>query len=234
MKFYKYKQLQRMTFFGYDDLNATDTTSFSKTSAQTRTSDIPAVVYAAAVAYVAGPPIIYPVAAVVPVAAVPPITNDTKILKFNINRLFQTPLTQNARIVIEQIYLPSSGGTRSRTGPITVRMNNLNTHTHDSQNKGFNSALIYSSEFSDTIYTNAAPEMLYNFNISNNFFQNGTIEFQITYPDIEISMTFLNRFYISFVVYDIDEQDLLLKDTPEVDYKNFESHMNIHNGRIPK
>ena len=171
MKFYKYKQLQRMTFFGYDDLNATDTTSFSKTSAQTRTSDIPAVVYAAAVAYAAGPPIIYPVAAVVPVAAVPPITNDTKILKFNINRLFQTPLTQNARIVIEQIYLPSSGGTRSRTGPITVRMNNLNTHTHDSQNKGFNSALIYSSEFSDTIYTNAAPEMLYNFNISNNFFK---------------------------------------------------------------
>ena len=234
MKFYKYKQLQRMTFFGYDDLNATDTTSFSKTSAQTRTSDIPAIAYAAAVAYAGGPPIVYPVAAVVPVAAVPPITNDTKILKFNINRLFQTPLTQNARIVIEQIYLPSSGGTRSRTGPITVRMNNLNTHTHDSQNKGFNSALIYSSEFSDTIYTNAAPEMLYNFNISNNFFQNGTIEFQITYPDIEISMTFLNRFYISFVVYDIDEQDLLLKDTPDVDYKNFGPQVNFHNGRIPK
>ena len=113
MKFYKYKQLQRMTFFGYDDLNATDTTSFSKTSAQTRTSDIPAIAYAAAVAYAGGPPIVYPVASVVPVAAVHPITNDTKILKFNINRLFQTPLTQNARIVIEQIYLPSKVTKRS-------------------------------------------------------------------------------------------------------------------------
>ena len=113
-------------------------------------------------------------------------------------------------------------------------MNNLNTHTHDSQNKGFNSALIYSSEFSDTIYTNTAPEMLYNFNISQNFFQNGFVEFQITYPDIEISMNFLNRFYISFVVYDIDEQDLLLKDTPDVDLKNIGPQVNFHNGRIPQ
>ena len=234
MKFYRYKQLQRMTFFGSDDLNITDTTSLSKTSKQTRTDNIPAVAYVAAVAYAAGPPIVYPAAAFNPVAAVLPVTNDTKILKFNINRLYQTQLSKNARIVIEQIYLPSLGGVRARAGPITVRMNNLNTHAHDSQNNGFNSALIYSSEFSDTIYTNAAPEMLYNFSISQNFFQNGFIEFQITYPDIEISMTFLNRFYISFVVYDIDEQDLLLKDTPEVDYKNFESHMNIHNGRIPK
>ena len=233
MKFYKYKQLQRMTFFGYDDLNATDTTSFSKTSAQSRTVATPAVAPVAAVAYAAGPPIVYAAAAVVAAPAVPAVTSDTKILRFNINRLFQTPLTQNARIVIEQIYLPSSG-TRPRTGPITVRMNNLNTHSHDSQNKGFNSALIYSSEFSDTIYTNAAPEMLYNFNISQNFFQNGFVEFQITYPDIEISMTVLNRFCISLVVYDVDEEDLLLKDTPQVDYKNFGPHFPINNGRIPK
>ena len=233
MKFYKYKQLQRMTFFGYDDLNATDTTSFSRTSVQSRTVATPAVAPVDAVVYTAGPPIVYAAAAVVAAPAVPAPTSDTKVLRFNINRLFQTQLSQNARIVIEQIYLPSSG-TRARTGPITVRMNNLNTHTHDSQNKGFNSALIYSSEFSDTIYTNTAPEMLYNFDIAQNFFQNGHVEFQLTYPDIEISMDFLNRFYISFIVYDIDEQELLLKNTPEVDYKNFEAHMNIHNGRIPK
>jgi hypothetical protein len=233
MKFYKYKQLQRMTFFGYDDLNATDTTSFSRTSVQSRTVATPAVAAVAAVVYAAGPPIVYAAAAVVAAPVVPVVTSDTKILRFNINRLFQTPLTQNARIVIEQIYLPSSG-TRPRTGPITVRMNNLNTHAHDSQNKGFNSSLIYTSEFSDTIYTNPSPDMLYNFDIAQNFFQNGHVEFQLTYPDIEISMDFLNRFYISFIVYDIDEQELLLKNTPEVDYKNFEAHMNIHNGRIPK
>ena len=197
MKFYKYKQLQRCTFFGNDDLNLTDDRSVIKTSPQSEAT----------------------------------IIEDTKIFKFNINRLFQKQLSQNAKIVIESIYLPTYG---TKAGPITVRMNNLNTHTHDSQNKGFNSALIYSSEFSDTIYTNTAPEMLYNFNISQNFFQNGFVEFQITYPDIEISMNFLNRFYISFVVYDIDEQDLLLKDTPDVDLKNIGPQVNFHNGRIPK
>ena len=90
MKFYKYKQLQRMTFFGYDDLNATDTTSFSRTSVQSRTVATPAVAPVAAVVYAAGPPIVYAAAAVVAAPAVPAVTSDTKVLRFNINRLFQT------------------------------------------------------------------------------------------------------------------------------------------------
>ena len=200
MKFYRYKQLQRMTFFGYDDLNKADNSSIFRTSAQS------------------GADVLY----------------DTKIFKFNINRLFQTQLSQNAKIVIEQIFLPSSGTNPLRSGPITLRMNNLNTHAHDSQNNGFRSTLIYTTELSETIYTNPAPEMLYNFNISQNFFQNGFIEFQITYPGITLAVDYLTRFYISLVVYDVDEEDLLLKDTPDVDFKNFGPHMNIHNGRIPK
>jgi hypothetical protein len=75
---------------------------------------------------------------------------------------------------------------------------------------------------------------LYNFSVSNNFFQNGTIEIQVTYPNVEIDPISLARFNISFVVYDIDEEDLLLKDSPNVDYKQFGPHVNIHNGRIPK
>ena len=43
------------------------------------------------------------------------------------------------------------------------------------------------------------------------------------------TITSLGRFNISFVVYDIDEQDLLLKDTPEVDYKNFGPHIAFQN-----
>jgi len=162
------------------------------------------------------------------------ITYDTKTLKFNLNRLFQTQLSQNAKIVIEQIYLPSSGTNPLRSGPITLRMHNLNTHAHDSQNNGFGSTLIYTTELSETIYTNPAPEMLYNFNISQNFFQNGFIEFQITYPGITLAANYLTRFYISLVVYDVDEEDLLLKDTPDVDYKQFGPQVNFHNGRIPK
>jgi hypothetical protein len=59
MKFYRYKQLQRLTFFGYDDIYKTDTSSLYKNSPQSRTVEIPAVVAVPAVAYAAGPPIIY-------------------------------------------------------------------------------------------------------------------------------------------------------------------------------
>ena len=197
MKFYKYKQLQRCTFFGHDDLNLTDDRSVFKSSAQ---SD-------------AG------------------IIEDTKIFRFNINRLFQKQLSQNAKIVIESIYLPTFA---TRAGPVTVRMNNINTNAHDSQNKGFNSPLIYHSEDTGFQFNNTNPELFYNFNISNNFFQNGTVEIQVTYPNTEIDAGSLFRFNISFIVYDIDEEDLLLKDTPQVDYKNFGPHYPINNGRIPK
>lgn len=197
MKFYKYKQLQRCTFFGNDDLNLTDDRSVIKTSSESGAG----------------------------------IIEDTKIFKFNINRLFQKQLSQNAKIVIESIYLPTYG---TKAGPITVRMNNINTNAHDSQNKGFNSPLIYHSEDTGFQFNNTNPELFYNFNISNNFFQNGTIEIQVTYPNIELAPISLVRFNISFVVYDIDEQDLLLKDTPDVDLKNFGPHYPINNGRIPK
>ena len=200
MKFYKYKQLQKCTFFGHDDLNLIDDRSVIKTSPQS-----------------AGD-----------------IIEDTKIFRFNINRLFQKQLSQNAKIVIESIYIPTFGTFATRGGPITVRMNNINTNAHDSQNKGFNSPLIYHSEDTGFQFNNTNPELFYNFNISNNFFQNGTIEFQVTYPNIEIDPISLVRFNISFIVYDIDEQDLLLKDTPDVDYKNFGPHVNFRNGRIPK
>ena len=199
MKFYRYKQLQRLTFFGYDDVLHDDPASFSKKSQQSTTAGV---------------------------------DNDTKILRFNINRLFQTHLSQNAKIVIEQLYLPAT--VAARAGPITIRMNNLNTQSHDSQNNGFNKTLIYVTEFGDETFQNHSPEMLYNFSISQNFFQNGFVEFEIQYPDIDVLLDFFDRFYISLVVYDIDEQELLLKDTPDVDYKQFGPHVNIHNGRIPK
>ena len=129
MKFYKYKQLQRCTFFGHDDLNLTDDRSVFKKSPQSAAG----------------------------------ITDDTKIFRFNINRLFQTQLSQNAKIVIESIYLPTYGTTANRAGPVTVRMNNINTHSHDSQNKGFNSGLIFHSEDTGFQFNNTNPELFYNF-----------------------------------------------------------------------
>jgi hypothetical protein len=198
MKFYRYKQVQRLTFFGYDDFYRDDPNSFSKKS---------------------------------PLSVTVGVDNDTKLLRFNINRISHTQISQNAKIVIEQVSLPNIG---ARSGPITVRMNNLNTHTYDSQNNGLNSTLLYTTETTTQQFSNPFPEILYNFSISQNFFQNGYIEFEIQYPDIDVGQDDLDRFHISLVVYDVDEQDLLLKDTPDVDYKNFAPHVNFHNGRVPK
>jgi hypothetical protein len=199
MKFYRYKQLQRLAFFGFDDVYKENASSLYKTSPQSTTAGV---------------------------------NNDTKLLRFNINRLYQTQLSPNAKIVIESLYLPGLGG--ARLGPITIRMNNLNTHTHDSQNDGLSSTLLYTTEAAGVSFQNTFPEILYNFSIPQNFFQNGYIEFTITYPDNNITAAAgvapaLGRFYISLVVYDIDEQDLLLKDTPEVDFKNFGPHIAFKN-----
>ena len=198
MKFYRYKQVQRLTFFGFDDDYIADASSLSKKSPQSTTVGV---------------------------------INDTKLLRFNINRLYQNPLSPNAKIVIESLYLPGLGG--ARTGPITIRMNNLNSHTHDSQNNGLSSTLLFTTEAAGVSFQNTFPEILYNFSISPKNFQNGYIEFSITYPDnnvlvtdaVALTITSLGRFYISLVVYDIDEQDLLLKDTPEVDFKQFGPHI---------
>ena len=111
MKFYRYKQVQRLTFFGIDDVYIADASSLSKKSPQSITVGV---------------------------------DNDTKLMRFNINRLYQNPLSPNAKIVIESLYLPGLGV--NRLGPITIRMNNLNTHTHDSQNDGLNSTLLYTTE----------------------------------------------------------------------------------------
>ncbi len=171
MKFYRYKQVQRLTFFGFDDVYKEDASTLSKRSPQS-------------------------------IGAA--VDNDTKVMRFNINRL-------------------------------------CHTHAHDSQNDGLNSTLIYTTEgqIPWMPFQNHSPEILYNFSISQNFFQNGCIEFTVTYPNINITSAAgvappLGRFYISLVVYDIDEQDLLLKDTPEVDFKNVGPQVNFHNGRIPK
>ena len=217
MKFYKYKQVQRMTFFGSDDLNELNASSSSTKSPQTVATDgVSGLLF-----------------------------KDTKTLRFNVNKISNIQLSQNAKIVIESIHIPGTEiETRDRTGPVTIRMNNLNTNSYDSQNNGYSSTLLFTSDKTGEIFYNSFPEILYNFSIDQNFFKNGFIEFEITYSNTDINFFLLGvgialhrlieRFYISFVVYDIDEQDLLLKDTPEVDYKNFGAHFNINNGRIPK
>lgn len=207
MKFYKYKTVQRLTFFGYDDILRLDPTSFSKTSPQTTDVNV---------------------------------EYDTKRLRFDVNKIASIQLSQNARIVLESIYLQTFrdeyGDIRA---PVTVRMNNLTSNSYDSENKGYNTTLIYTTNNTEETFTNTSNELFYNFSIDQNFFKNGYIDLLITYPNVQMHndvehFQYFRKFYISFVVYDINEEELLLKDTPDVDYNNFRAHYNLHNGRIPK
>ena len=198
MKFYRYKQVQRLTFFGVDDIDISDNATLFKTSKQTTDVNV---------------------------------TNDTKRLKFDVNKIASIPLSQNARIVLESVYLPTLG---SRNAPATVRMNNLNSNTFDSENKGYNSTLVYTNDTTGSTFNNTSNELFYNFGIDQHFFKNGYIDFQITYPNANITLTSFSKFYISFVVYDVNEEELLLKDTPDANFKDFGPHYNNNNGRIPK
>jgi hypothetical protein len=199
MKFYRYKQVQRLTFFGYDDILKLDNDSLLKTSEQTGIG----------------------------------INFDTKRLRFDVNKIASVQLSHNARIVLESVYLPTLAAA-TRNAPFTVRMNNLNSNSYDSENKGYNTTLVYTNDITGTTFQNTSENMLYNFNIDQHFFKNGYIDFQITYPNDTITLASFSRFYISLVVYDVNEEELLLKDTPEVDFKKFGAHYNNNNGRIPK
>lgn len=198
MKYYRYKQIQRLTFFGYDDILKTDNTSLSKTSSQSTYVNV---------------------------------NNDTKRLRFDINKIASVQLSHNARIVLESIYLPTFG---ARSAPYTVRMNNLNSNSFDSENKGYNSTLVYTNDNTGSTFNNTSNELFYNFSIDQHFFKNGYVDLQITYPNTNVTLTSFTKFYISFVVYDVNEEELLLTNTPEVDFKNYGAHYNLNNGRIPK
>jgi hypothetical protein len=190
MKFYKFKQVQRLVFFGHDDVLRFNPGSLSKRSKQT-TSEL--------------------------------VENDTKRLKFNFLGRNGVQLLNNARIVIESLFIPPSLS-GMRQGPITIRANNLNGDMFDSIDNNLNSPLLFTSEDYGT-FRNPSPKMLYNYNVSQSFFQNGYLELEITYPNVGIAVNSFESFQISLIVYDINEEELVLKDTAEVDYKNMRSHL---------
>jgi hypothetical protein len=200
MKFYRFKQVQRLVFFGYDDVLINDSGSLSKRSKQS-TSGI----------------------------------NDTKRLKFNFLGKNGVQLSSNARVVIESLYLPTSTGAGSgRLGPVTIRANNLQSDTYDTQDNNLNSPLLFVTE-TPGAFQNSHPEMLHNFKVSQQFFTNGYIELEITYPNVSIDLNDLVSFYISLIVYDVDEEELVLKDTPEVEPLQAHTPYNANSlGIVPK
>jgi len=208
MKFYKFKQVQRLVFFGSDDV-LTSYTSLSKRSKKSRVA----------------------------------VLNDTKTLRFNFVGKNGVQLSNNARIVIEslylptEIYLPDTTINERRQGPVTIRANNLQGDTFDSTDNNANSPLLFTSQTLGEFH-NTYPKILYNFNVSQQFFTNGYLELEITYPNVEVAVNSaqgrgaFEDFYISFIIYDVNEEELVLKDTAEVDYKDMQSHLPTNLGML--
>ena len=76
------------------------------------------------------------------------------------------------------------------------------------------------------VFYNPYPEILYNFPISSNFLNNRYLDFtfimQFTagdFIDLTNDQEYFDLFHISFIVYDLDEEELLLTSTQDVDFK---------------
>jgi hypothetical protein len=86
--------------------------------------------------------------------------------------------------------------------------------------------VIYKNTETSPVFYNPCPEILYNFPISSNFLNNRYFDFtfimQFMIGD-SINLTddqqYFDMFHINFIVYDLDEEELLLTSTQDVDLK---------------
>ncbi len=85
---------------------------------------------------------------------------------------------------------------------------------------------IYQNYELSQIFYNPYPEILYNFLISSNFLNNRYFDFTFImqfadaeYIDLATDQEYFDLFHISFIVYDLDEEELLLTSTQDIDFK---------------
>lgn len=202
VKFFKYKQVARITLFGNDDILLNDANSIYKTNLKGgfHTDEI-----------------------------------NTKLLRFKLDGNIQNlQLSKNCKLVLESVFLPNLydydntthlfGADKRNVGNISLRMKGINNDTFDSMNANGDTLIFTYINRLDTFF-NPYPEKLYNFDISSNFLRNGFIDFELIYDmyhgvNIENeNIRSLTFFQISLVIYEENEEELLLKDTDEVNSK---------------
>ena len=225
MKFIKYKQVARITLYGFDDLNRNNTSSvFTEPLNSFRFSNN-------AVGGV-------------------PVGNNAKRMRFQIKGLDNVKLSENARFCIESINVPiiyDTNDDRKSVAQTIVRMSNLSSiNCFDSHGNGQTDPVIYTAQShvfqqrlgddtghinfqnisSAPVFYNPYPEILYNFPISSNFLNNRYFDFILIMQyltgdliNLPNDQRYFDLFHISFIIYDLDEQELLLTSTQDVDFK---------------
>ena len=88
--------------------------------------------------------------------------------------------------------------------------------------------VVYSNTESSPVFYNPYPEILYNFPISSNFLNNRYIDFTFImqfmagdFINLVDDQSYFDSFHISFIIYDLDEQELLLTSTQDINFKKF-------------
>jgi hypothetical protein len=79
-------------------------------------------------------------------------------------------------------------------------------------------------------FLNSSPDKLYNFNIPSNFTNNTVFEFELIYfmrtginLTIDDKFSFY-KFQCSFIICDVDEEELISNDSNTVDLSKFKPH----------
>ena len=226
MKFIKYKQVARITLYGFDDLyNGLDSSVFTDPlNSEYYTTNLDAMNVL--------------------------IGKNAKRLRFQIKGLDNVKLSENARFCMESISVPilyDGNNELKSLGQTIVRMSNLSSiNCFDSHGNGqtdpviftsqtstlqqrigtINNNVVYKNTESFPVFYNPYPEILYNFPISSNFLNNRYFDFTFImqfmvgdFIDLTNDQQYFDMFHISFIVYDLDEQELLLTSTQDVDFK---------------
>ena len=233
MKFFRYKQVCRLNFSGIDDeLNLVASSYYNTKYKLFENEEV-----------------------------------NTKLLRFRINNLSDVKLSQNAKIILESLYLPAiyDNDLSIKHDPkIVLRFKNVrDSKCYDSSNDN-NSPIIFAYSvhsrqqrvvLTDTttltgaintydnnvenrhvydngiIFHNPSPDKLYNFTIPSTFTNNSIFEFEIIYEmnnNTDIVMADDNaefyKFQCSFIVCDVDEEELTSKDSNTVDFERFKPH----------
>ena len=234
MKFFRYKQVARLNFSGIDDEFNNVASSYYKTKFKLfNNTEI-----------------------------------NTKLLRFRINNLRDIKLSQNAKLILESVYLPAiidnDANVKHNTNIILRFKNISDSNCFDSSNDNNGSPILFSHSIQSrpqaivstvrttlngplNVYENAienintfdngisffnsSPDKFYNFTIPNTFTNNTVFEFEIIY-DMQPNQNIVQaddrgeffKFQCSFIICDVDEEELTSNDSNVVDLSKFKPH----------
>jgi len=214
MKFFRYKQVARLNFVGFDDELKDVASSYYNTKFKLFNNN----------------------------------EINTKLLRFRIDNLSNIKLSQNAKLILESVFISTVENDAldiKHNANIILRLKNLNdSNCYNSDNNNYSilfshgfasrqvpGTIANSSSFERGLsFVNPSPDKLYNFNIPSNFTNNSIFEFELIYfmrtnVNLVIDDKFsFYKFQCSFIICDVDEEELISNDSNTVDLSKFKPH----------